>query len=107
MPGGFGWRPVDSGIVRPAVRTSAPDFHQHSHLWRASLSADLVSHPHVGNIVQASGGMAQLVARLHGMEKVRGSNPLTSTAEGPGSDKDPGPSSLLPDGGPDTSRCEY
>ena len=25
------------------------------------------------------GGMAQLVARLHGMEKVRGSNPLTST----------------------------
>ena len=25
------------------------------------------------------GGMAQLVARLHGMEKVRGSNPLSST----------------------------
>jgi hypothetical protein len=25
------------------------------------------------------GGMAQLVARLHGMQKVRGSNPLTST----------------------------
>ena len=62
-------------------------------MWRASLSADLVSHPHLGSIVQASGGMAQLVARLHGMEKVRGSNPLTSTAEGPGSDKDPGPSS--------------
>ena len=53
-------------------------------MWRASLSADLVSHPHLGSIVQASGGMAQLVARLHGMEKVRGSNPLTSTAEGPG-----------------------
>ena len=64
-------------------------------MWRASLSADLVSHPHLGSIVQASGGMAQLVARLHGMEKVRGSNPLTSTAEGPGSDKDPGPSCYL------------
>ena len=31
--------------------------------------------------------MAQLVARLHGMEKVRGSNPLTSTAEGPRSEQ--------------------
>ena len=27
------------------------------------------------------GGMAQLVARLHGMQKVRGSNPLTSTSK--------------------------
>ena len=27
------------------------------------------------------GGMAQLVARLHGMQKVRGSNPLTSTTK--------------------------
>lgn len=27
------------------------------------------------------GGMAQLVARLHGMQKVRGSNPLTSTKD--------------------------
>ena len=26
------------------------------------------------------GAMAQLVARLHGMQKVRGSNPLSSTA---------------------------
>jgi hypothetical protein len=34
------------------------------------------------------GGMAQLVARLHGMQKVRGSNPLTSTKES----KRPGPS---------------
>ncbi len=29
------------------------------------------------------GGMAQLVARLHGMQKVRGSNPLTSTKLNP------------------------
>ena len=27
------------------------------------------------------GAMAQLVARLHGMQKVRGSNPLSSTRE--------------------------
>jgi hypothetical protein len=27
----------------------------------------------------AEGAMAQLVARLHGMQKVRGSNPLSST----------------------------
>jgi hypothetical protein len=26
------------------------------------------------------GAMAQLVARLHGMQKVRGSNPLSSTS---------------------------
>src|SRR5699024_2207021 len=55
-------------------------------LCRASPSPYLSLHPHMGNIVQASGGMAQLVARLHGMAKVRGSNPLTSTAEAPGSD---------------------
>ena len=32
------------------------------------------------------GGMAQLVARLHGMQKVTGSSPVTSTdeTEGPG-----------------------
>ena len=43
----------------------------------------------------AHGGMAQLVARLHGMQKVRGSNPLTSTA-GKGRDIGgcPGPSSM-------------
>ncbi len=47
---------------------------------RASLHSDLVRASLLSNIDQASGGMAQLVARLHGMEKVRGSNPLTSTA---------------------------
>ncbi len=30
------------------------------------------------------GGMAQLVARFHGMEEARGSNPLTSTKLNPG-----------------------
>lgn len=49
-------------------------------MWSASLSPDLSSWVHLSNIDRASGGMAQLVARLHGMEKVRGSNPLTSTA---------------------------
>ncbi len=29
--------------------------------------------------VECDGAMAQLVARLHGMEEVRGSNPLSST----------------------------
>ena len=33
----------------------------------------------IAGIKPSSGGMAQLVARLHGMQKVRGSNPLTST----------------------------
>jgi hypothetical protein len=30
-------------------------------------------------VAWACGAMAQLVARLHGMQKVRGSNPLSST----------------------------
>jgi hypothetical protein len=37
---------------------------------------------HLGGSEGAScgcGAMAQLVARLHGMQKVRGSNPLSST----------------------------
>jgi hypothetical protein len=33
-----------------------------------------------GQPVVGCGAMAQLVARLHGMQKVRGSNPLSSTA---------------------------
>ena len=33
-----------------------------------------------GGVLLGCGAMAQLVARLHGMQKVRGSNPLSSTA---------------------------
>jgi hypothetical protein len=32
-----------------------------------------------GGVLLGCGAMAQLVARLHGMQKVRGSNPLSST----------------------------
>ena len=32
-----------------------------------------------GRLVHAQGALAQLVARFHGMEEVRGSSPLSST----------------------------
>lgn len=75
-----GHRPV----LRTGRRTALPPQHPHLRrrrpLCRASLHVDLARRACLSNIDQASGGMAQLVARLHGMEKVRGSNPLTSTA---------------------------
>src|SRR6202042_3336360 len=50
--------------------------------WARSLYANCV--PPYGAAPKGSpvgcGAMAQLVARLHGMQKVRGSNPLSSTA---------------------------
>jgi hypothetical protein len=44
--------------------------------------------------------LAQLVARFHGMEEVRGSNPLSSTHVGPRQRRDPAPWNLLPIGLP-------
>jgi hypothetical protein len=35
-----------------------------------------------GWLVHAQGALAQLVARFHGMEEVRGSSPLSSTIQG-------------------------
>ena len=50
--------------------------------WLRSLYANCV--PPCGaalkGVLLGCGAMAQLVARLHGMQKVRGSNPLSSTA---------------------------
>ena len=37
-----------------------------------------------GRLVHAQGALAQLVARFHGMEEVRGSSPLSSTIQAPG-----------------------
>jgi hypothetical protein len=34
-----------------------------------------------GWLIDAQGALAQLVARFHGMEEVRGSSPLSSTAK--------------------------
>ena len=39
----------------------------------------LAGRPSTGVSGVGCGAMAQLVARLHGMQKVRGSNPLSST----------------------------
>ena len=35
------------------------------------------------SLIMTTGAVAQLGARLHGMQKVRGSNPLSSTKKGP------------------------
>ena len=42
---------------------------------------DPISHRRetLGNVLRVRGGVAQLVAHLHGMQGVRGSSPLTST----------------------------
>src|SRR5680860_1252038 len=64
--------------------TTSPDSNRHSKRVKIGV-LDFVVHR-----ISEYGALAQLVARFHGMEEVRGSNPLSSTiCEGSGRRSDP------------------